>query len=201
MGLREIAASPKLGEILLKHTSLTQQQLDEALTIQSQEGGLLGEILVRKNMILPHEMMRALCMQIGLPFIEDLKPNEIDPKLLGDIPINYAKTKEVIPVAKEKNANGRKSWSPPSPIHSMKSSRTTFRPLPAFRSRSSSAPACAFKTRSTASTSAIPRTSSKRSKANSKRHLRPRRPDRYSRGHRRRCAGHQIRQLTHLPRR
>ena len=101
-----VTSSPKLGELLLKHTSLTQQQLDEALAVQSKEGGLLGEILVRKNMILPHEMMRALCLQIGISFVEDLKPNEIDPKLLGDIPINYAKTKEIIPIGKEKSATG-----------------------------------------------------------------------------------------------
>ena len=99
-------ASPRLGEILLKHTSLTNAQLDEALKIQATEGGLLGDILIRKNLILPHEMMRALCVQIGLPFIEDLKPNEIDPKLLGDLPINYAKSKEVIPIGKEMTAQG-----------------------------------------------------------------------------------------------
>src|ERR1700733_11740854 len=99
-------ASPLLGEILLKHTSLTNAQLEEALKIQSTEGGLLGDILIRKNLILPHEMMRALCVQIGLPFIEDLKPNEIDPKLLGDLPINYAKSKEVIPIGKEMTAQG-----------------------------------------------------------------------------------------------
>src|ERR1700746_588010 len=93
-------SSPKLGELLLQHTSLQPEQLDEALKIQKKEGGLLGEILVRKNMILPHEIMRALCQQIGLPFIEDLKPNEIDPKLLGDIPINYAKTKEILPIGR-----------------------------------------------------------------------------------------------------
>ena len=107
MSLAQYAkSSPRLGELLLKHTSLTQQQLDEALSIQQQEGGMLGDILMRKNMILPHEMMRALCIQIGIPFIEDLKPNDIDPKLLGDIPINYAKTKEVLPIAREKNSTG-----------------------------------------------------------------------------------------------
>jgi general secretion pathway protein E len=75
--------------------------LEEALKIQHKEGGMLGEILVRKNMILPHEIMRALCQQIHLPFVEDLKVNDIDPKLVTDIPINYAKTKEVIPIGKE----------------------------------------------------------------------------------------------------
>ena len=32
-------ASPKLGQILLKHTSLTDDQLKEALKIQETEGG------------------------------------------------------------------------------------------------------------------------------------------------------------------
>ncbi len=99
-------AAPRIGELLIKHTSLTPAQLDEALQIQKSEGGLLGEILVRKNMILPHEIMRALCIQIGLTFVEDLKANEIDPKLIQSIPINYAKNKEVIPVGREQTSRG-----------------------------------------------------------------------------------------------
>ena len=91
----------RIGQILLKHTSLSQEQLDEALRIQQAEGGMLGEILVRKNLIVPHELMRALCIQLGLRFVEDLKPNEVDVKLIAEIPINYAKTKEVIPIALE----------------------------------------------------------------------------------------------------
>ncbi len=91
----------KIGQILLKHTSLSQEQLNEALRIQQEEGGLLGEILVRKNLIVPHELMRALCVQLGVRFVEDLKPNDIDVKLIQEIPINYAKTKEVIPLALE----------------------------------------------------------------------------------------------------
>lgn len=101
-----IRSAPKLGELLLKHTSLTQEQLDEALKIQGKDGGLLGDILIRKNMILPHEIMRALCLQIGIEFVEDLKANEIDPKILSDIPINYAKAKEVLPITKEQTPKG-----------------------------------------------------------------------------------------------
>ena len=91
----------KLGQILLKHTSLKEAQLTEALRIQKEEGGLLGQILVRKNFIQQHEIMRALCVQLGLPFMDDLKPADIDAKLVTNIPINYAKTKEAIPVLKE----------------------------------------------------------------------------------------------------
>ncbi len=100
------AKKPKLGEILMKHTSLTQQQLDEALLIQKTEGGLLGEVLVKKNFVAPHEIMRAICIQIGLPFIDDLKPNEIDPKLVEGISINYAKSREVLPIKVEQTAKG-----------------------------------------------------------------------------------------------
>ena len=96
----------RLGEILIKYTSLTQQQLDEALNIQKTEGGMLGEILVSKNWVLPHELMRALCMQLGLTFVDDLKPNDIDTKLISEIPINYAKTKEIIPLSVESGEKG-----------------------------------------------------------------------------------------------
>ena len=69
----------RIGEILLQHTSLTEDQLNEALAIQKKDGGLLGEILVKKNYILPHEIMRALCIQIGLPYIDEFKPNDMTP--------------------------------------------------------------------------------------------------------------------------
>src|SRR4051794_23746576 len=93
-------ATPLLGELLLKHTSLTQEQLSEALDLQKKEGVPLGEILIRKNMVTAHEIMRALCMQIGIPFMDELKPNDIDPLLTSQIPINYAKSKEAIPIAR-----------------------------------------------------------------------------------------------------
>jgi len=98
--------TPRLGELLLKHTSLTESQLNEGLEVQKEEGGLLGEILVRKNFILPHEIMRALCTQLGMNYVEDLKPTEINPDLVKGIPINYAKTKEVIPLWEEETTKG-----------------------------------------------------------------------------------------------
>ncbi len=95
-----------LGSILLKHTSLKQDQLAEALRVQQAEGGMIGEILVRKNFILQNEVMKALCIQLGIPYFEDLKPNEIDAKLVVDIPINYAKSKELIPLKREPGSRG-----------------------------------------------------------------------------------------------
>lgn len=98
-----LTENPKLGEILLKTTSLTEAQLKEALEIQSKEGGILGEILVRRNFVLPHEILKALCAQLDMPFVEDLKPNDIDPLVVSNLPINYAKAKEVLPIARHKD--------------------------------------------------------------------------------------------------
>lgn len=88
----------RLGDLLLKYTSLTQEQLEECVQLQQAEGGRLGDILLRKKYVMPHEIMRSLCAQIDLPYIEDLKPNEIDPTLVDKIPINYARTREVLPI-------------------------------------------------------------------------------------------------------
>ncbi len=90
-----------LGQLLLEHTSLQKAQLQEALEIQRKEGGLLGDILVDRKIILPAELMQALCRQVGLDYVDDLKPDQIDPAIVDNIPINYAKSKELIPLSKE----------------------------------------------------------------------------------------------------
>lgn len=95
------AQNQRIGEILLKYTSLTEEQLADALRIKDKEGGRLGDILLTKKYILPHEMMRALCVQMDLKYVDDLKANEIDPALVANIPINYAKTRGVIPIARD----------------------------------------------------------------------------------------------------
>jgi general secretion pathway protein E len=104
--VKDFKSPERLGEILLKHTSLKQEQLEIALTEQREKGGMLGEILLRNNYILPHEIMKALCIQLGMQFVEDLKPNEIDANLVSNLPINYAKSKEVIPLYKSEDALG-----------------------------------------------------------------------------------------------
>lgn len=46
----------KIGELLIKNTLLTRNQLDEVLDYQEQHGGLLGDILIEKNYIQSHRV-------------------------------------------------------------------------------------------------------------------------------------------------
>jgi general secretion pathway protein E len=87
----------KIGELLVKHSALTRQQLDEALEVQRMEGGLLGEVLTRKNYIHPHDLIKVVCLQVGIPYQIDIKVDEIDANVVKDLSINYAKNHEVLP--------------------------------------------------------------------------------------------------------
>jgi general secretion pathway protein E len=87
----------KIGELLIKHSALTRQQLDDALETQRVEGGLIGEILTRKNFVNPHDLIKVVCLQVGIPHQIDIKVDEIDPNLVKDLSITYAKNHEVLP--------------------------------------------------------------------------------------------------------
>lgn len=96
--LRSVEQSKeKIGDLLVRHTTLTKAQLDEALDIQRAEGGLLGDILIRKNYILPHDLIKVVCHQINIPYLTDFKVEEIDPNVVKDLSINYSKLHEVLP--------------------------------------------------------------------------------------------------------
>lgn len=87
----------KIGELLVKHSALTRPQLDEALEIQRIEGGLLGDILLRKSFITSHDLIKVVCLQVGIPYQTEIKVDDIDPNIVKDLSINYAKNHEVLP--------------------------------------------------------------------------------------------------------
>lgn len=53
----------RLGELLVANGIISRGQLDEALSLQEQSGGLLGMILVNKNFITPDKLSDVLKMQ------------------------------------------------------------------------------------------------------------------------------------------
>jgi general secretion pathway protein E len=93
----------KIGQILLEHTSLTSEQLEEVLEIQRQKGMRLGEVLIQKNYLTQEELTKALSIQMGYPYIDRIPSSEIDSELISDIPINYAKQNMVLPISKGDN--------------------------------------------------------------------------------------------------
>jgi hypothetical protein len=56
-------AKPLLGEMLLEAGEITKEQLEKALNIQKEEGGLIGIILVNLGLINEQTLVKYLASQ------------------------------------------------------------------------------------------------------------------------------------------
>jgi type IV pilus assembly protein PilB len=92
-----------LGQVLREMELVNEGQIQEALQIQRDEGGALGDILVQKLGYISAEDLRlALAAQLGMEVV-DLGSVEIKPELIEKIPASMAQVYKVIPVKMEKN--------------------------------------------------------------------------------------------------
>ncbi len=89
----------KLGDLLLKAKLITQDQLEAALKSQREEGGKLGEALVRIGAVGENDITETLSQQFGVPSI-DLASFEIDPAVVKIVPGDVARKYGVLPVNK-----------------------------------------------------------------------------------------------------
>jgi len=87
-----------LGEILVE-SGLSAERLKKALDLQKKRGGRIGTLLIRLSYVTEAEMLKALGIQLGLPFQADL--GEIDQELALKLPITYAKKAMAIPLRRE----------------------------------------------------------------------------------------------------
>ncbi len=95
---------PPLGEILLRLKAVTAAQVEVALAKQQEEfvdaprRPRVGELLVESKACTIADVARALGIQSGLPYVEDIDARTVDPELLANLPISFAKGNELIPV-------------------------------------------------------------------------------------------------------
>ena len=87
----------QLGELLLDCNLISQQQLEEALALQKEKGGLLGQILVSLHYLTEEAIAQALTAQYGFPYLP-LGGYEIDPEVAKIIPEHVAKQYGLIAV-------------------------------------------------------------------------------------------------------
>src|SRR3990167_4096490 len=87
----------QLGELLVDSKLITPKQLEEALNLQSEKGGLLGQILVALKYVNEEAIAQALTAQYGFPYLP-LSGYEIDPEMARAIPEHVAKQYGLIAV-------------------------------------------------------------------------------------------------------
>jgi len=91
--------SVRLGEILIRESLITQEQLQKALDFQRTNGGKLGSCLTKMGFITDDDITGVLSRQYGVPSI-NLKFYEIDPNVIKLIPQDTALRYQVIPLSR-----------------------------------------------------------------------------------------------------
>src|ERR1700739_4367009 len=89
----------KLGDLLLKSKLITPEQLDAALKSQREEGGKLGEALVRIGAGGENDITEQLSQHVSGPSA-DLANFEIDAGVIKIVPGDVARKYGVLPVNK-----------------------------------------------------------------------------------------------------
>lgn len=93
----------RLGELLIQDGLINAGQLEKAISVQRQEGGRLGEILIRLDMVKESQLVSVLGKQLGIPYFSlgtgMLKP-AVDQGLEKLIPHEFAQKNLIIPLSR-----------------------------------------------------------------------------------------------------
>ncbi len=89
----------QLGELLIEKGFINQAQLDKALKVQREKGGLIGQIFVMLGYVKEEEIAQVLTVQYGFPYLP-LESYEISADMIKLIPENVAKQYNLIAIDK-----------------------------------------------------------------------------------------------------
>ncbi|PLY04258.1 MAG: type II secretion system protein GspE [Desulfuromonas sp.] len=90
----------RLGEILCEQAGLSAEQVELAATESREQSQRLGAYLLSKQLINEEQLAEALAAQFGLEYCRELPVPE-QQELLEQIPIGYARSNLVLPLARE----------------------------------------------------------------------------------------------------
>jgi type IV pilus assembly protein PilB len=91
--------SSRLGEILIKESLITSDQLRQAMDHQKANGGRLGTCLMKLGFISDDEITGVLSRQYGIPSI-NLKYYEVDASVIKLIPQDTAVRYQIVPLSR-----------------------------------------------------------------------------------------------------
>src|ERR1700720_3522940 len=91
--------SSRLGEILVKDSLISADQLKQALEHQKKNGGRLGTCLVKMGIVSDEDITAVLSRQYGVPSI-NLKFYEVDPVVIKLVPQETAIRYQIVPLSR-----------------------------------------------------------------------------------------------------
>jgi len=94
----------RLGDYLLQHTIITQEELDEALRVQLLQGGHLGTCLMELGHLGEEDLGEALAAIWACPYISIQQLRNVRSSVIEQLPVRVAETYHAVPVAFEDQA-------------------------------------------------------------------------------------------------
>lgn len=89
----------KIGELLVKESFITEEQLETALKYQRQNGGRIGSILIHLGFVDDDDVTELLSKKYGVPSI-NLASFEIESSVIKLIPLEVARKYMIVPLSR-----------------------------------------------------------------------------------------------------
>ena len=98
MPVRKII-NKQLGELLVERGVIDPHQLEKALAMQREKGGLIGELLVELGFAKEEDIAQSLTAQYGFPYLP-LGNYDINPEIIDIVPGRVARQYYLVPIDK-----------------------------------------------------------------------------------------------------
>jgi len=89
----------QLGQVLIQSRVISPEQLQQALELQKEKGGLLGETLIKLGFTTEEDIVQALAIQHDFPYLP-LANYDIDAEAIKLLPEEIARKHDILPVDK-----------------------------------------------------------------------------------------------------
>lgn len=96
--MRTMRSKP-IGEILLEFTDLGENELNRILQEQKDNTSVkTGETLLKLGLISEEDFLKALSIQLNIPYQPKIKPEDVDPSIVSKVPFAFIKKHKIFPM-------------------------------------------------------------------------------------------------------
>ncbi len=111
-----VRLNKKLGEILRDNGKISDENIEDALALQQERGGAIGEILISLGCCSRPDVHYALGIQQGMEVVE-LRYLDVSSDVLDKIPKSVAEIYRIMPIARESDGTFVVAMADPQNLH------------------------------------------------------------------------------------
>jgi general secretion pathway protein E len=90
-----------IGEILVRRGLIPAERMEEAMRLADERGAELTDVLTATHVLDEVAVARALAEEAGMPFLTELKVDQVPIDLIERTPINFARQHGVLPIGRD----------------------------------------------------------------------------------------------------